>query len=80
MNASSERSSEAKPALVPNRGSDKQAGEDLWKVHRSERGFWSEKMLRTLARGCQSDFAELGLVSLETAQCEAIGLREGVKH
>ena len=51
MNASSKGSGEYKPASVPNRGTDKQAGEDLWEVHRAERYVWSEKMLRTLARG-----------------------------
>lgn len=30
---------------------DKQAGENLWRVHKAERGIWSEKMLRTLVRG-----------------------------
>ena len=50
MNASSERNREAEPALVPAQP-DKQAGEDLWHVHKAERGVWSEKMLRTLVRG-----------------------------
>jgi len=50
VNTSSVRSSEAKPALVPAQP-DKQAGESLWRVHKAERGVWSEKMLRTLVRG-----------------------------
>ena len=51
MNPSSERSGEAKSALVAGPTSDKQAEEDLWSTHRAERYVWSEKMLRTLARG-----------------------------
>lgn len=50
MNTSSDRSSEDPPAAVPAR-SDKQAGESLWEDHKAEHGVWSEKMLRTLARG-----------------------------
>ena len=50
MNPSSTRSGEDKPAPVPAEP-DKQAGEDLWQVHRAERGVWSERMLRTLERG-----------------------------
>lgn len=50
MKASSERGGEEQPASVPARP-DKQAGEDLWDLHKAERGVWSEKMLRTLARG-----------------------------
>lgn len=50
MNPSSESHREAAPALVPAQR-DKQAGEDLWRVHKAERGVWSEKMLRTLVRG-----------------------------
>lgn len=52
MNASSERRSEARPASVPAKP-DRQAGEDLWAIHKAERGVWSEKMLRTLARGVE---------------------------
>ena len=51
MNPSSERSSEAKSALVSGCASDKQAEEDLWSHYKAERYVWSEKMLRTLARG-----------------------------
>ena len=50
MNTSSERSGEDRPATVPAQP-DKRAGEDLWRDHKAERGVWSEKMLRTLARG-----------------------------
>jgi RNA-directed DNA polymerase len=50
VNASSGRNCEGKPASVPARP-DKQAGEDLWRVHKAERGVWSEKMLRTPVRG-----------------------------
>lgn len=50
MNASSEGRCETRPASVPAKP-DKQAGEDLWKSHKAERGVWSEKMLRTLVRG-----------------------------
>lgn len=50
MNTSSKRSSEDQPATVPAQP-DKQAGESLWRVHKAERGVWSEKMLRTLVRG-----------------------------
>ncbi len=52
MNASSEGRREARPASVPAKP-DKQAGEDLWSIHKAERGVWSEKMLRTLARGVE---------------------------
>lgn len=51
MNPSSQRSSEAKSALVSGIASDKQAEEDLWSHYKAERYVWSEKMLRTLARG-----------------------------
>ena len=51
MKASSEGVREAKPASVRSEGAAKQAGEDLWDSHGAERGIWSEKMLRTLARG-----------------------------
>lgn len=51
MNPSSERNREKQPASVPAQAPDKQAGESLWRVHKAERGVWSEKMLRTLARG-----------------------------
>jgi RNA-directed DNA polymerase len=50
VKASSNRSGEDQPASVPGQP-DKQAGEDLWHDHKAERGVWSEKMLRTLARG-----------------------------
>jgi len=50
VNPSNERDRESEPALVPVQ-LDKQAGEDLWQDHKAERGVWSEKMLRTLARG-----------------------------
>lgn len=50
MNPSNERGGEAKPAAVPAQP-DKQAGESLCAIHKAERGVWSEKMLRTLARG-----------------------------
>ena len=50
VNPSNERNREAKPASVPT-PSDKQAGENLWQLHKAERGVWSEKMLRTLVRG-----------------------------
>ena len=51
MNASSERSGEYKSAPVSGQAPDKQAEEDLWTIHKAERYVWSEKMLRTLARG-----------------------------
>jgi len=51
VNASNERSGGIKPARVPNTSTDKQAGEDLWSIYKAERYVWSEKMLRTLARG-----------------------------
>lgn len=51
MNPSNERDREAKPASVPTKALDKQAGESLWQVHKAERGVWNEKMLRTLVRG-----------------------------
>lgn len=51
MNPSSEREREAQPASVRPEGAAKQAGEDLWERYGAERGIWSEKMLRTLARG-----------------------------
>jgi len=50
VNPSSESHREAQPASVPAKP-DKQAGEGLLLVHKAERGVWSEKMLRTLARG-----------------------------
>ena len=51
MNPSSERSGEAKSASVSGQVPDKQAEEDLWTLYKAERYVWSEKMLRTLARG-----------------------------
>ena len=51
MNASSERSSEMNSALVSWLAPNKQAEEDLWTNYKAERYVWSEKMLRTLARG-----------------------------
>ena len=51
MNASSERNREEQPALVSREASDKQAGESQKSKKKAERGVWSEKMLRTLARG-----------------------------
>ncbi len=51
MNASSKRNSEIKSASVSGQGTDKQAEEDLWSTYKAERYVWSEKMLRTLARG-----------------------------
>ena len=51
MNASSDSRCETTPASVPASGSGKQAGDSLWQDHKAQRGVWSEKMLRTLARG-----------------------------
>ena len=51
MNPSSERQGEETPASVRSEGAAKQAGEDLWEHYGAERGVWSAKMLRTLARG-----------------------------
>jgi RNA-directed DNA polymerase len=51
VNPSSQRQREEPPASVRPEGDDKQAGEDPWQAHGAERGVWSEKMLRTLARG-----------------------------
>lgn len=50
MNASSEGRREERPASVPAKP-DKQAGDVLSLMRQGERGVWSEKMLRTLARG-----------------------------
>ena len=50
MNASSERRREERPASVPAKP-DRQAGDALRPMSQGERGVWSEKMLRTLARG-----------------------------
>ena len=55
MNPSSQRSSETKPARVPEQVPDKQVGESLWELHKAERGIWSEKMLKALARGVKGD-------------------------
>ena len=51
MNPSSDRSGENKSAAVSGPSPDKQAEEDLWTLYKAERYVWSEKMLRTLARG-----------------------------
>ena len=51
MNPSSQRRSENKSASVSGHRPDKQAEEDLWSIYKAERLVWSEKMLRTLARG-----------------------------
>ncbi len=51
MNPSSKRSGENKSASVSGAAPDKQAEEDLWRLYKAERYVWSEKMLRTLARG-----------------------------
>jgi len=51
VNPSSDRRSEDPPASVSASKPDKQAGEDLWSIHKAELFVWSEKMLRTLARG-----------------------------
>jgi RNA-directed DNA polymerase len=51
VNPSSERRSENKSALVSGTASNKQAEETLWSTYKAERFVWSEKMLRTLARG-----------------------------
>jgi len=51
VNTSNERDRETKPASVASNWTHKQVGEGLWEDHKAERGIWSEKMLRTLARG-----------------------------
>ena len=51
MNASSKGTHESSSASVPVNQPDKQAEEVLRDYGKSERGVWSEKMLRTLARG-----------------------------
>jgi len=50
VNASSEKKREEQPAVVPAQP-DKQAGEGHGRESMTEHAVWSEKMLRTLARG-----------------------------
>ena len=96
MNPSSQRNDQHKPASVSGTCSNKQAEEVLRNYGKSEGRLWSEKMLRTLARGAKGrnwlsaaknvnraktlSFAEHVVLSLKAMHREAVGLRNGVKH
>ena len=51
VNASSERPNEKEPSGVFRQVGNKQEGEDLWEIHKAERGVWSKKMLTALEEG-----------------------------
>jgi RNA-directed DNA polymerase len=55
VNASSERVSEEEPSGVFRQAGNKQEGEDLWEIHKAERGVWSKKMLAALEKGVKGN-------------------------